>query len=102
MVLTPLKITSDDLKIKGTGRFNKQEVFPCTEYLMKKIGIKDDVIKRVLDKQQTLKTELKDKTINGLRPYQIEDVKFLSARKNCACFNEQRTGKTPTALRSLL
>ena len=102
MVLTPLKITSNDLKIKGTGRFNKQEVFPCTEYLMKKIGIKDDVIKRVLEKQQTLKTELKDKTINGLRPYQIEDVKFLSARKNCACFNEQRTGKTPTALRSLL
>ena len=102
MVLTPLKITSDDLKIKGTGRFNKQEVFPCTEYLMKKIGIKYDVIKRVLEKQQTLKTELKDKTINGLRPYQIEDVKFISARKNCACFNEQRTGKTPTALRSLL
>lgn len=33
-----------------------------------------------------------------LRPYQIEDVEFLSQIPHAACFNEQRTGKTPTAL----
>ena len=33
-----------------------------------------------------------------LRPYQKEDVIFLSKLKAGACFNEQRTGKTPVAL----
>ena len=33
-----------------------------------------------------------------LRKYQIEDVKKLSKLKCSACLNEQRTGKTPTAL----
>lgn len=33
-----------------------------------------------------------------LRPYQIEDAKFLSSINTGACFNEQRTGKTPTIL----
>lgn len=35
-----------------------------------------------------------------LRPYQLEDVEFLSKRTRSACFNEQRTGKTPTALKT--
>lgn len=33
-----------------------------------------------------------------LRPYQIEDVNFLKTLHCAGCFNEQRTGKTPTAL----
>ena len=33
-----------------------------------------------------------------LRPYQKEDVIKLSKLKCSACLNEQRTGKTPTAL----
>lgn len=36
-----------------------------------------------------------------LRPYQIEDIEFLSKLKCSGCFNEQRTGKTPTALKVL-
>lgn len=32
------------------------------------------------------------------RPYQIEDAKFLATLKAGACFNQQRTGKTPTSL----
>lgn len=36
-----------------------------------------------------------------LRNYQIEDVKRLTKLYVGACFNEQRTGKTPTALRTL-
>jgi SNF2 family DNA or RNA helicase len=34
----------------------------------------------------------------NLRPYQEEDVIFLSNRNRAACFNEQRTGKTPILL----
>ena len=33
-----------------------------------------------------------------LRPYQKEDALKLARLKSCACLNEQRTGKTPTAL----
>lgn len=33
-----------------------------------------------------------------LRQYQIEDINFLSKLPACACFNQQRTGKTPIAL----
>ena len=33
-----------------------------------------------------------------LRPYQKEDAQFLSTLNTGACFNEQRTGKTPTIL----
>ena len=102
MVLTPLKIISDKDNVKGTGRFNKQEVFPCTAILMNKMGFSKPTVMSVLKTQHSLRNTLQEKTTKDLRPYQIEDVKFLAARKNCACFNEQRTGKTPTALRSLL
>lgn len=33
-----------------------------------------------------------------LRDYQIQDAQFLAQLPSSACFNEQRTGKTPTAL----
>jgi len=35
-----------------------------------------------------------------LRPYQQEDVEFLSKLNRSGCFNQQRTGKTPTALKT--
>ena len=39
--------------------------------------------------------------INKLRPYQLEDLKKLQTKKAMGCFNEQRTGKTPTSLVTL-
>lgn len=39
-----------------------------------------------------------NETERSLRPYQLEDAKFLSSLGAGACFNEQRTGKTPTAI----
>lgn len=36
-----------------------------------------------------------------LRPYQIEDLKKLISKDCTACFNEQRTGKTPTSIMSM-
>lgn len=37
-----------------------------------------------------------------LRPYQREDVDFLKSLPSAGCFNEQRTGKTPTAICTVL
>lgn len=34
----------------------------------------------------------------SLRDYQREDVEFLKERPHAGCFNQQRTGKTPTSL----
>lgn len=36
-----------------------------------------------------------------LRDYQKEDVEKLTTRQTAGCFNEQRTGKTPTALKAM-
>lgn len=36
-----------------------------------------------------------------LRTYQEEDANFLITKPQTACFNEQRTGKTPTALKTI-
>lgn len=36
-----------------------------------------------------------------LRPYQEEDSQFLLKHKSAACFNDMRTGKTPTSLVTL-
>lgn len=36
-----------------------------------------------------------------LRPYQIEDINFLKNKDAVGIFNQQRTGKTPTALKLL-
>jgi SNF2 family DNA or RNA helicase len=39
--------------------------------------------------------------IPPLRDYQREDVEFLKKHPRMACFNEQRTGKTPISIRAL-
>lgn len=39
--------------------------------------------------------------IDNLRPYQQEDMLKLKSKKAMGCFNEQRTGKTPTSLVTL-
>lgn len=39
-----------------------------------------------------------DKIDERLRPYQVTDIKFLENEGNYGIFNQQRTGKTPTAL----
>lgn len=38
---------------------------------------------------------------SNLRDYQKEDANFLASLPSSACFNEQRTGKTPTALETI-
>lgn len=36
-----------------------------------------------------------------LRPYQLEDLEKLNKYKGTGCFNEQRTGKTPTCITAM-
>ena len=40
---------------------------------------------------------MKNSNLTKLRDYQQEDVKFLKKLEVAGCFNEPRTGKTPTA-----
>lgn len=40
--------------------------------------------------------------MNKLRDYQREDCNFLKKYKHAACFNQQRTGKTPTSIRAMV
>jgi SNF2 family DNA or RNA helicase len=47
-----------------------------------------------LDTNDVLHMELDQR----LRPYQRVDIHYLTQLPHCAVFNEQRTGKTPTAL----
>ena len=84
---------------QGTGRVGGKEIFPATITLLSKLGV-DAAQCFMLNKSQKKKLkELPDyECIRNLREYQREDVMFLGTRKCSACFNEQRTGKTPTAL----
>lgn len=83
----------------GTGKDNGCEVFPTTPTLLKHFNLDDKSKKDLYDKQNKKLDSLPDiESFNNLREYQLEDIKFLAARKTAACFNEQRTGKTPTAL----
>lgn len=105
MQLTTLRLTNP-IPLRGigpgTGKYNKEEIYPCTKTLLNKLGISGLDTQEIFKKQnKTLNTLPNYESINNLREYQIEDVKFLAARKNAACFNEQRTGKTPTALTTM-
>lgn len=99
MKITTLK-TATDYYIKGeegVGRWNKKEIYPTTPTLMSRLGFSKYKIDEVIRAHQTTKSVAKSNHPN-LRPYQLKDVEFLYARKNVGCFNEQRTGKTPTSI----
>lgn len=61
-----------------------------------------DILLTKMEASKKMIVELKRRPPNmemfGLRPYQIQDVRFLSMIPHAAIFNEQRTGKTPTLL----
>ena len=100
MKITQLRVTNECTFARlgpGTGKVDKQEVYPCTPELLIKLGIKESTILK-LQKMQQQSMEIDDSLLEGLRDYQKEDVKYLALRKSAGCFNEQRTGKTPTAL----
>lgn len=99
---TPLKLLLKTSNEPGVGRVEGCEIFPVTPTLLKTstMAAYDKTVLLTAQKKvfKPIKQELK--LLKELRPYQIEDVLFLTARKNAGCFNEQRTGKTPTSLKS--
>ena len=101
------KITPTRVLVKGTslgigvGKDQGCEVFPTTEIILDRCNV-SATTKLDLAKVHNKVIDLPDiDSINNLREYQKEDVKFLGARKTAGCFNEQRTGKTPTALSTM-
>lgn len=98
--ISPIRITTkEQLLGAGTGKDKGLEVYPTTNILLNKLKTKPEEQSIIRNKQKQVLDKLKDyESFNKLREYQIEDVKFLAARKCAGCFNEQRTGKTPTAL----
>lgn len=100
MQITPIRILEDSTRFGlGTGKDKGKEVYPTTKTLLTKLKLNPLQMGSILVLQDKTLDELPDyETINKLRSYQKEDVKFLAARKTAGCFNEQRTGKTPTAL----
>ena len=102
MKITPIQIISNNLQMFGTGKYKGDEVFPATTVLLNQIGIPKETLDKLKAAQQKRLETLPDiDVINNLREYQKEDVKFLAARKCAGCFNEQRTGKTPTSLATM-
>lgn len=91
--ITPLRIVFENSMLQGTGRYNKQEHVPFSPQACKDFNLN----------YQKIKAQFKIPEIlldipSTLREYQKEDVDFLSKLKSAGCFNEQRTGKTPTSL----
>lgn len=82
---------------------------PKTLYAMRELwqlgirgNLKEEGVKRKqqLQKLMQLKKSIPESLAdNRLRPYQQADVNYLYQIPHVAIFNEQRTGKTPTALK---
>ena len=98
--ISPIRVTvKGQVFGAGTGKDKGLEVFPTTDILLKKLGVKDEERFVIRTKQEKVfDLAVDSETIKNLREYQLDDVRFLAARKCAGCFNEQRTGKTPTAL----
>lgn len=101
--LTALRyLTNNSTLGLGTGKDTKEEVFPVTDTLLKRLQVPEETRKAIQAEQHKTSNVLpKFESFDNLRPYQKEDVLFLMARKSAGCFNEQRTGKTPTALSTM-
>lgn len=77
----------------GVSRYNNCEQVPNTPTACKRFGFNVSIPPIT----NTFNLDL----LKDLRDYQKEDAIFLASRKSAGCFNEQRTGKTPTSLLSL-
>lgn len=86
-----LEIKTDN-KI-GVGRSGGCELIPNTPTACKRLGFEIT--------NQQFRNDFNLDLLKQLRDYQRTDAIFLAQRKNAGCFNEQRTGKTPTSLLSL-
>lgn len=92
MQISNLQIFLKNRFIKGTGKKGEYEIVPYTHYIARKLDLP-------LLPEPPNSEDIEPKVLEGLRPYQQEDLKRMVNRKSSANFSEPRTGKTPTALR---
>jgi SNF2 family DNA or RNA helicase len=91
--VTPLRIIFESNLMEGTGRYDKQNHIPFSPQACEDFNLDYQKIKSKF-KIPEIKLNIPD----TLREYQKQDVEFLSRYNSAGCFNEQRTGKTPTSL----
>lgn len=84
------------------GRSSGCDIIPTTKIILDNLNIAPQVKEQLLKEQKKIYSASTEqlKLLKELRPYQVEDVLFLAARKSAGCFNEQRTGKTPSSLKA--
>lgn len=92
--ISNLKILLKSKAQIGVGKYEGLEIIPYTPYAAS-IYLGEHHNLNVPKPQENLSDEI----INGLRDYQINDIKTLMTRFSSANFSEPRTGKTPTAIR---
>jgi len=92
--ISNLRILLKSKAMLGVGKSQGLEVIPYTPYAAEKY---------IPDRPQLNPPSpveyLPEEITEGLRDYQIEDIKKLVQRQASANFSEPRTGKTPTAIR---
>lgn len=91
-----------ELNDESVGRHSGCDIIPTTKTILDNLNIAPSITEQLLKEQKKIfdVTPQQLELLQSLRPYQIEDVLFLAARKSAGCFNEQRTGKTPTCLKA--
>lgn len=99
---TPLQLMFQTIDHEAVGRHKGCDIIPTTKTILEELNIPRNIIDELLLKQKKSFQVSTDQLelLQELRPYQIEDALFLAARKSAGCFNEQRTGKTPTCLKA--
>ena len=90
---TPLKLEFKTDNSIGVARDGGCELVPNTPTARKRFNL------NITPTQ--FRNDFNLNLLKDLRDYQKEDAIFLAQRKNAGCFNQQRTGKTPTSLLSL-
>lgn len=91
-----------EINSEAVGRHSGCDIIPTTKTILDNLNIAPEVKEQLLKNQKKFFEASTNqlKLLEELRPYQVEDVLFLAARKSAGCFNEQRTGKTPTCLKA--
>ena len=79
MKITPIRVLyKGTLLGPGTGRDEGHEVYPTTDSLLKHFSLSNEDKLVIKTKQQKRMEDLPEcESINNLREYQLEDIKFL-------------------------
>lgn len=98
LTLLKLRYKTDE---EGVSTKDGYQHFPLTPTLLDRLNIQANNVFKVRENKVIHLDSVDRKRLERLRDYQLGDVSFLAGKKSAGCFNEQRTGKTPTILSTL-